>query len=138
MAEKPESNDSKKPAKGKETLRQRTERAASEASKPKVRRIKSTAQSASRPFKALHRFGKKEYYLPLPDNKVGRFLNKKRRATPRYFVEAWRELRQVVWPDKKTTLRLTLAVFIFAIMFGLLIAVVDFGLDKVFKKVFID
>lgn len=138
MVEDSTPKGSEKTSKKKETLRQRTERAASESANTKSRRIKDTAQSASKPFRAAHRFGKKSYYIPLPDNKVGRFLNKPRHITPRYFREAWQELRLVVWPDKKTTVRLTIAVFIFALMFGLLVAVVDFGLDKVFKKVFID
>ncbi len=55
----------------------------------------------------------------------------------RYFLNSWRELRQVNWPDRKQTAQLTLAVFIFAIFFGLLIAVTDYGLDKVFKKLII-
>lgn len=54
---------------------------------------------------------------------------------PRYFVNSWREVRQVTWPSRRETWRLTLAVFIFAIVFGALIAGVDKGLDLLFKKV---
>jgi preprotein translocase SecE subunit len=53
----------------------------------------------------------------------------------RYFRNSWRELRQVEWPDGKTTAKLTLAVFLFAIFFGVMISVVDYGLDKLFKQV---
>lgn len=126
----------KRPSKKKETLRQKAERA-STTSEPKTRRLKATAGAASRPFKAAHRVGKKEYYLPMPNNRVGRFLNKKRRFTPGFLLNAWRELRMVEWPSFGTVLRLTLAVFIFSIVFGLLITVVDFGLDKLFRKVFL-
>ncbi len=54
---------------------------------------------------------------------------------PSYFINAWRELRQVQWPKRRETWRLTLAVFIFSVIFGALVAGVDKGLDEVFKKV---
>ncbi len=54
---------------------------------------------------------------------------------PAYFVNSWREVRQVTWPNRRETWRLTLAVFIFAIIFGSLVAGVDKGLDLLFKKV---
>ena len=53
---------------------------------------------------------------------------------PRYLVNSWRELRQVHWPNRRETWRLTLAVFVFAIVFGALVAGVDKGLDELFKK----
>lgn len=138
MADKPKPKIAIGRNKTKETLREKSERIANESGEKKVRRIKSTATAAGKPFKSLHRFGQKEYYLPLPDNKLGRFLNKKRRLTPRYFIDAFKEMRLVEWPNKRTTIRLTVAVFVFALFFGLVIALVDFGLDKVFKKVFVD
>ncbi len=52
-----------------------------------------------------------------------------------YFMASWRELRQVTWPGRRETAQLTLAVFMFAIGFGIMIAVVDYGLDKLFKEV---
>ncbi len=54
---------------------------------------------------------------------------------PRYFINSWREVRQVTWPSRRETWRLTLAVFIFAIVFGSLVAGIDKGLDDFFKKV---
>jgi preprotein translocase SecE subunit len=53
---------------------------------------------------------------------------------PKYFVNSWRELRQVHWPNRRETWRLTLAVFVFAIIFGAMVAGVDKGLDALFKK----
>lgn len=52
-----------------------------------------------------------------------------------YFRTSWHELRHVTWPGRKETLQLTFAVFIFAISFGLMIAVVDYGLSKLFQEV---
>ncbi|MBI4034729.1 preprotein translocase subunit SecE [Candidatus Saccharibacteria bacterium] len=51
---------------------------------------------------------------------------------PRYFVNAWREVRQVTWPNRRETWRLTLAVFVFATIFGFAI----FGVDKVLERIF--
>ena len=56
---------------------------------------------------------------------------------PSYFKNSFRELKQVTWPGRKETLKLTFAVFMFAIVFGLIITVTDYGLDVVFKKVLI-
>ncbi len=52
-----------------------------------------------------------------------------------YIRNSWKELKQVTWPTKKESRRLTLAVIIFSIVFGILIAVVDYGLDKIFKRI---
>lgn len=118
------------------TLREKAEQQSQ--AKPKVRRLKQTASAAKRPVHVAKKIGQKEVNLPLPQNgRVGKFLNKKRRFTPGFLVNAWRELRQVQWPDRRTTARLTVAVFVFAIVFGAIITVVDFGLDKLFKKMFL-
>lgn len=66
---------------------------------------------------------------------IFRFLRPFRWLVPRYFVNSWREVRQVTWPNRRETWRLTLAVFIFAIVFGALVAGVDKVLDLLFKKV---
>ena len=62
---------------------------------------------------------------------VIRFL---RWITPSYFINSWREVKQVTWPNRRETWRLTAAVFVFATVFGILVAVVDKGLDEIFKK----
>lgn len=130
--------DKKKPArkstrvlKKTQTVRERAEKA---TEPKKVRRINRAGRAAAKPFKAVHQIGKKEFYLPMPQNKIGTFLNKRRSPIPKYFRESWAEVRQVHWPDWRTTVRLTIAVFIFAILFGLLVAVTDYGLDKVLKQ----
>ncbi len=114
-----------------QTVRERAEKA---GGSKKPRRILRAGSTVAKPFKVAARTGRKEYYLPLPDNKVGRFLNKRRKVIPGYFRGAWQELRQVKWPGRKETAKLTTAVFLFAIFFMTLISVVDYGLDKVFKK----
>lgn len=116
-----------------ETVRQRAESKANAPVKP--RRIRRTAKTALRPLKAAHRVGAKEIYLPMPDNRLGRFLNKRRYFIPKYFRESWQELRLVSWPNRRETTKLTLAVFTFAIIFGFLVSITDYGLDQIFKRV---
>lgn len=130
MATDKKSDKSKKKS---STMREKVEKSQAK-SQPKSRRLKETATKAKKPFTAAKDVGKKEYYLPLPDNKAGRFLNKKRSIIPKYFKEAWRELKLVQWPNRKETAKLTLAVLVFAVVFGLLVTIVDFGLDKIFKE----
>lgn len=74
--------------------------------------------------------------------KVGRFLGRfavfrviGRILLPRYFRNSWRELRLVTWPTRRESRQLTTAVVLFATIFGALVAIVDYGLDKIFKQV---
>ena len=114
------------------TVRERAEQAQAKASKEKPRRIRKVLVKVPTPKVRLH----------LPDNKffqilrrvfrpIGKVLSK---LAPTYFVNSWRELRQVVWPSRGETWRLTVAVFIFALVFGALVAGVDKGLDVIFKN----
>lgn len=54
-----------------------------------------------------------------------------------YVRSSWQELKDVTWPTRREGRRLTTAVIIFSVIFGALIAVVDFGLDKLFKQLLI-
>lgn len=118
-----------------ETVR---ERAAKPKGAPKRRKLSGVASNAvskaSKPLGKIRNFGKKEYYLPMPDNKIGQFLNKRRSVIPKYFKDSWAEVRQVEWPSRKQTAQLTMAVFMFAFFFGLIVAVVDYGLGLAFEK----
>lgn len=115
-----------------ETVRERADK---KQVAPKPRRIRRTASKVSTPIKAAARIGRKEYYLPMPDNRIGRFLNKRRYVVPRFFREAWAELRQVTWPSRRETIKMTTAVILFALIFGALIWVTDLGIEKLFRKV---
>lgn len=114
-----------------QTLRQKAEQASANSGKKRVIRAGS---HVAKPIKFVSKIGKKEVYLPLPDNKVGRFLNKRRSLVPRFFIESFQELKQVKWPGAKETAKLTTAVFVFALFFGLIITLTDYGLDKLFKN----
>lgn len=53
----------------------------------------------------------------------------------RFIRSSWQELRLVTWPTRKEGRRLTTAVVIFSVVFGTVIALVDYGLDKLFRQV---
>lgn len=116
-----------------ETIRERTEKASKTTAKP--RRLRRATGRLAKPIKTASNIGRREYYLPLPENRLGHFLNKRRHIVPSYFRNSWRELRMVTWPSRRETWKLTLAVISFALIFGLLIAITDYGLDKLFRKV---
>lgn len=116
-----------------ESVREKAASSREKAKKP--RKLKTATNKALKPVGRIAKAGKKEVYLPLPDNKAGRFLNKRRRVVPSYFRQSWNELRQVTWPNRKQTIQLTLAVFIFAIAFAAFVGILDYGLDKIFRKV---
>jgi preprotein translocase subunit SecE len=108
-----------------ESVRERTAKASEAATNvPKVRKPRKIFA----PFRAIGRVLRRiERFKPI--HIIGLVV------VPRYLRNAWRELRQVTWPNRIETLRLTTAVVIFSVVFGILIAVTDYGLDKVFKKV---
>ncbi|MDB5161284.1 MAG: Preprotein translocase subunit SecE [Candidatus Saccharibacteria bacterium] len=114
------------------TLRQRAEAAQAKAEREKPRRVRKALSKAARPVKRLRIPASR---IPKPVRAAGRFLAKWLGwLAPSYFVNAWREVRQVTWPSRRETWRLTGAVFIFATVFGAMVAVVDKLLDIVFKN----
>lgn len=138
-----EEQKKKRQLKKTETVRQRVERGTNTA--PKQRRVSKTAKVVSRPFRAAWRaikFVLRPFSFVLvpfktrPARFVGRILASV--LLLRFIRESWTELRQVQWPKARETARLTTAVFIFSIVFGSIIAVTDYGLDKVFRALFID
>lgn len=52
-----------------------------------------------------------------------------------YFVGAWQELRQVRWPNRRTTWALTLAVLVFTAFFVVLIVLLDAGFQLLFEQI---
>ena len=119
-----------------ESMREKSAKAVSRSEKP--RRLKSTASAVRKPFTAARRIAKKEYYVVTPREAGFKgFLTKKRRWTPGYFLAAFRELRLVTWPGRKEAWKLVISVFLFSIVFGSVIAIVDYGLDKLFKAAFL-
>jgi preprotein translocase SecE subunit len=122
------SKSSKKP-----TVRER----AAGKDKKQPRRLKVSSGPIKKLFSPLRKLR-----IPLPDNKFGRGVRKFGRTIgrillPKYFRESWREVRQVTWPTRKETINLTVAVFVFSVIFTTIVAILDFGLDKLFREIII-
>jgi len=127
----------KRRVKNPETFRQRAEKAAEAGQQPPKRH--RVRKAAGRPFVFVFRpvgraFKKLGQYQPFKF--IGKVLHWVGLILwPRYFRNSWKEIRGVTWPSLKQSLRLTYAVLAFAVIFGASIALVDWGLDKVFKHI---
>lgn len=116
-----------------ETVREKAEKASQ--SKPrKTGILRLTLRYIAAPFRWIGRLFAK---IGRPLGKIKVFKVIGRILWPTYFRESWKELRQVTWPSRRETWQLTLAVIIFSIVFGALVAIADFGLDKLFRKLII-
>ncbi|PLS81019.1 preprotein translocase subunit SecE [Candidatus Saccharibacteria bacterium] len=63
--------------------------------------------------------------------KLPRFI----RAIGAYFAGAWREIRQVRWPNRKATWSLTLAVLLFTLFWAIVILALDLLNQFIFNNV---
>lgn len=125
MAEEP-TKSKRRLVKKAETVREKAEKAVEDSQQP--RRLHATKRRAGAPFRAIGRGGKRLNQVK-PFRILGFII------VPPYFRNSWKELRQVTWPTFRVAVRLTFAVIVFAIVFGGLVALLDFGLDKLFKQV---
>lgn len=137
-----EANKKRRVVKKTETVREKREKAATAA--PKQRRVRQTVGKVNQPVKAAGRNIAKaasplsfiaKPFQTKPARFVGRILSKI--LLLGYIHASWKELRLVTWPSRRETFKLTMAVFVFAIGFALIIAGLDYGLDKVFKQLLV-
>ncbi len=129
MADKEPSKSKKRKVKNPETFRERALKANEPSAKPGP---KVAAKSGGSKMSKLGR-GLSGFKPLQPVIKVLRLIGKV--VIPSYFRNSWKELKLVTWPSWQESRRLTFAVLIFAVIFGATIAVVDYGLDKVFRNV---
>ena len=135
MAE--EAKKTKRRVKDPVTFRERAIRASQESDKPK--RKHRITSAAKKPVLAVFNpvvnafknvFSNKPFsYLIRPLKLIGKIL------LPSYLRNSWKELRQVTWLSWRQSIRLTIAVMIFAAVFGLMIAGIDYVLDKIFRQI---
>ena len=137
VADKPATQKTKRRVRNPETFRERAIKAGEASEKPsRKHRVRGATGSAlAKAFGPVGRFfGKVFSYQPFRFiGKVLRFIG--RIIWPRYFRNSWKELRLVTWPNWQKSRQLTFAVLIFAVIFGALVAGVDWGLDKVFRQI---
>jgi preprotein translocase subunit SecE len=112
-----------------ETVREKAEKSSIKQDKPKKRgRVRKVLRIIFNPVRFIWKILRKIGHFK-PFRVVGYIL------VPPYFRNSWKELKLVTWPTKRESRRLTLAVIIFAVVFGVLVAIVDYGLDKLFKRI---
>ncbi len=92
--------------------------AKAKADKPVVATKKTTRTKASNPVKADK---------PARKNILA--------AIGGYFKGSWAELRQVRWPNRRTTWGLTLAVLIFTAFFVGMIVLLDYAFQLLFERI---
>ncbi len=82
--------------------------------------------------KASHSAVGKVFHVIFYPFRIFKFL---KFLVPSYFKNAFKELRLVTWPSRKETMKLTFAVFMFAIIFGAFITALDYILNNIFKRI---
>lgn len=135
MATEKKEGKPKRRIKNPESFREKAQKAASEKIKPKKRSKVTRVLGkpfvvAARPFVRVNNKLKKIKALK-PVYKVLSIVG--RIIFPKYIRNSFKELTRVEWPNFKESLRLTYAVLVFAVLFGAAIALLDYGLTKVFK-----
>ena len=116
------------------TVREQSEQAQAKSARPGIRG--KAGRVASAPIRGIARIfrplGKFKVFR-LPFKFLGKFLGFI--FAPPYLRNAFKELRMVTWPTGKQSRQLTFAVIIFSLIFGLIAAITDYGLDKLFRSV---
>jgi len=136
MANKP-ARAVKRRVKNPETFRERASKASATSDQPSKRTYPFRLLSKFlRPVSSKTRAGTSRVFrqtplrwLRQPLRLLGKIL------LPVYLRNSWRELRQVQWPTRSQSFRLTFAVLFFALIFGVSIAGVDWVLNQAFKTI---
>lgn len=89
-------------------------------------------------FRAIGRFFVK-ITAPIRNNRVWKFLRRTILRSPfkGYFVNSWKELGNVTWPNRKTSWKLTITVVLFSVFFAGLTSALDLGFEKIAKELFL-
>ncbi len=115
-----------------ETVRERNEKASLKASmdagKVKKRPVRKVLRTVTKPLGVVAR-----PFKIRPVRFVFKWLGLI--LLPRYFRNAYKELRQVTWPSRRQTWKLTFSVLVFAVVFGFFVTVADYGLDKIIRRI---
>ena len=98
-------------------------------SKPKKSaRVMKVTKKATKPF-GLLAWPLKLRPVKFVFRTLGRIL------FPKYFRNSFKELKEVTWPARRESWKLTFAVLIFAIGFGAFITITDIIFDKVIRRI---
>lgn len=98
---------------------------------PNITRIKAKDSGAKKPGlpkPAIFKKQKKDSPSDETPKKVGAL-----KKFALYFKHSWQELRLVRWPDRRSTWKMTGALIIFTVLFGVIILLLDWGFQYLFK-----
>lgn len=99
---------------------------------------RSIKKILAKPFVAVGNFFVR-FTLPIRRTKAWRTARRTVLRSPfrGYFIDSWRELRKVEWPDRKTSWKLTGVVIVFSVVFSVFTALLDVGFEKLAKQIFL-
>lgn len=120
--------DTPKSAKPKQTSTPTVDAKVEVAPKAKVEKQASTKKSADKIAKA-------KAVTKATANRKTFILFRPFVAFGRYVRDSWRELRQVQWPSRRATWKMTLGVIIFCVFIGLLVLICDWASQWLIQEV---
>lgn len=86
--------------------------------------VRKEAKNAEKKISSGEKSEKKPFILIRPIVYLGRYLR-----------DAWRELRQVRWPNRKTTWKMVLAVIVYTLIFVVFISLLDLFFSWLFNLI---
>src|SRR5581483_6968072 len=122
---KPETKPSKRRVKNPDSFREKALKAKAEEQQTNRSKLALVLKNALKPVVTVIRL-----FFKL---KLVRLITKI--IFPKYFRKSFTELKLVTWPTLKQSRQLTFAVIIFAVLFGASVALLDLGLDKIFRSI---
>lgn len=103
---------------------------------PRIRKAETSGKLNKLNKNQRKKAAKAKSRIGSPVSKIYGFIKKGlSKVVPGFLKGAFYEIRQVTWPGRRETIRLTWAVFVFAIVFSIIVAGLDFVLDKVFRSI---
>ena len=106
------------------------------AKSPRVRKTETSGKLEKAKKSQRKQPGRKKGRIGTLFAKIFGFLRRVlRRIVPGFLKGAFHEIRLTTWPNRQETIRLTWAVFVFAIVFSIIVAALDFVLDKIFRSI---
>lgn len=121
-------------AKKQETVRERAEKQRlRQSAEP---RRKKVASATAKPVKGLGKILTKEFNpITVKKGKYSNLLSKRISLMPKYFINSYRELKEVHWLKPRQALSLTFAVIIFSVSIALFVQLLSYVFDKVVQEV---
>lgn len=76
---------------------------------------------------------------PVRNSRIWKFLRRTVLRSPfkGYFKNSWKELREVQWPDRRTSWKLTFTVIVFSVVFAVITTSLDYGFERIAKQIFL-